>query len=360
MWNENQNLRWIVVDEVSTASAEILNILESNVRTSTREQNASASYKLRPDGVERPFGGVNLCLFGDWWQLPPVQQTPLFTNPYGKHEHGVQRALAMFWSRSEDSLTLVRELTREQRCKDPWLSIFLKGCRDGSQSWSMYNFVHGYPTYEVGSYMEDTKRPSCGNAHCVELMDDLWPRMKKQGGHTWSDMRSLECDTCKGERCRRRRVMQSNDDRHRSEPFVSAPYIHAMNWPKYHALTLRAVGFARASSKRLLWVIALDRPITKDDKPMSPEAFQHRREQWLQLHDQKTNGIMGLLPLVRDMPVRFTETTDKDKQIFKNSRGKLVGWHLEQVDEERLRGQSGVQEGLSIMPKHLLVRIPGA
>ena len=154
--------------------------------------------------------------------------------------------------------------------------------------------------------------------------------------------------------------MRNGDDRLRQEPFVSAPYIHAMNWPKYHALTLRAVGFARASRKRLLWAIASDRPITKDDKPMSPDALQHRREQWLQLHDQKTNGIMGLLPLVRDMPVRFTETTDKDKLMFKNSRGKLVGWHLEQVDEERLRGQSGFEEVLSIMPKHLLVQIPRA
>ena len=181
MWDENQNLRWVLMDEGSTASAEIFNILESNVRASTREQNAGVSYKVRPDGVERPFGGINLGVFGDWWQLPPVQQTPLFTNPYRKHDHGVQRSLAMFWSRGEDSLTQVRELTREQRCKDPWLSTFLKGCRDGRQSWSMYNFVHGYSTYEVGSYMEDTKQPSCGNARCVELMDDLWPSMKRQG-----------------------------------------------------------------------------------------------------------------------------------------------------------------------------------
>ena len=58
---------------------------------------------------------------------------------------------------------------------------------------------------------------------------------------------------------------------------------------------------------------------------MSPAALQHRREQWLQLHDQKTNGIMGLFPAVVDLPVRFTETTNKEKQIFKNTRGKLKG-----------------------------------
>ena len=50
MWDENQNLRWVLMDEGSTASAEIFNILESNVRASTREQNAGVSYKVRPDG----------------------------------------------------------------------------------------------------------------------------------------------------------------------------------------------------------------------------------------------------------------------------------------------------------------------
>ena len=93
---------------------------------------------------------------------------------------------------------------------------------------------------------------------------------------------------------------------------------------------------------------------------MSAAALQHRREQWLQLHDQKTNGIMGLFPAVVDLPVRFTETTDKDKQIFKNTRGKLKGWHLEQIDDERLRGQSGFEAVLTLMPKYLLAEVPGA
>ena len=46
LWDEIQNLRWILMDEGSTASGEIFNILESNVRTATREQNAGVSYKV--------------------------------------------------------------------------------------------------------------------------------------------------------------------------------------------------------------------------------------------------------------------------------------------------------------------------
>ena len=139
-------------------------------------------YKLRPDGEERPFGGLNLGIFGDWWQLPPVRQTPLFANPFGRHDSGVQKALAMFWSRGVDSLNRVRELTQEQRCRDPWLSLFLRGCRDGGQSWSMYYFVHGLPTYECGTWMEDTGQLSCGNSRCRALMAKTWPAMRRQGG----------------------------------------------------------------------------------------------------------------------------------------------------------------------------------
>ncbi len=60
MWERIQNLRWVLMDEGSTASGEILNILESNLRTSTREQNAGVGYKLRSTGEERPFGGLNV------------------------------------------------------------------------------------------------------------------------------------------------------------------------------------------------------------------------------------------------------------------------------------------------------------
>ena len=49
----------------------------------------------------------------------------------------------------------------------------------------------------------------------------------------------------------------------------------------------------------------------------------------------KTAGIMGLLPLVHDMPLRITQTDyeRKDKGFFKNNRCRLFGWELHHVDE---------------------------
>ena len=60
----------------------------------------------------------------------------------------------------------------------------------------MYYFVHGYPTYEVGSWMEVEHAPACGNANCLRLMDEVWPQMRK-AGESWADMQALECDVCR-------------------------------------------------------------------------------------------------------------------------------------------------------------------
>ena len=109
LFERAQNIEWLVIDENSTLGVLVCGVFDNNLRRARKRHRRSR----RPDGTERPFGGINMTLAGDWWQLPPVKQTPLFANPYGKHDHGVQRSLAMFWSkRSEDSLTLVRELTR--------------------------------------------------------------------------------------------------------------------------------------------------------------------------------------------------------------------------------------------------------
>ena len=53
-----------------------------------------------------------------------------------------------------------------------------------------------------------------------------------------------------------------------------------------------------------------------------------REAQWLQKHDQATNGIMGFFPASLNEPVRFTATQSKQLRIFKNTRGVLVHWEL--------------------------------
>ena len=69
------------MDEGSSASCENLGVMESNVRTNIRE--AADTYKMRPKAKRCPAEprarrGVNLFLFTDMWQLPPVRQIASF------------------------------------------------------------------------------------------------------------------------------------------------------------------------------------------------------------------------------------------------------------------------------------------
>ena len=74
---KRQSLRFLLVDEVSMVAAGLLGQLELEISHVTRQRNG---YKRRNDGSMRPFGGVNVLLFGDWWQIPRVAGQSLFSN----------------------------------------------------------------------------------------------------------------------------------------------------------------------------------------------------------------------------------------------------------------------------------------
>ena len=96
------------------------------------------------------------------------------------------------------------------------------------------------------------------------------------------------------------------DERQLHKPFTDAPYLHPFNQPRYHALIVRSQLFARANNRILLWYIAIDKPYQGVDESLRGDALQRRREKWLEYSDDKTAGMMGLLPLVRGMPMRCT------------------------------------------------------
>ena len=84
------------------------------------------------------------------------------------------------------------------------------------------------------------------------------------------------------------------------------------------------------------------------------------KAQWLQKHDQATNGIMGFFPAALGEPVRFTSTLSKELRIYKNTRGILVNWELHSVDVALLQGQQAQEVILKQTPRKLYVQIPGA
>jgi len=111
--------------------------------------------------------------------------------------------------------------------------------------------------------------------------------------------------------------------------------------PKYFAQQLRALQFAQSAQppQQLFWIVARDTPYLGDIKNLKGLELAKREAQWLQKHDQATQGIMGFFPATLRQPVRFTATESRKHKIFKNTRGIFVNWELHPVDVALLQGQ---------------------
>ena len=62
--------RWLLLDEISMVSAEMLARLEARCRQLVLDLSATKYGKHTPNCIA-PFGGLNVILSGDLWQLPP-------------------------------------------------------------------------------------------------------------------------------------------------------------------------------------------------------------------------------------------------------------------------------------------------
>ena len=115
---------------------------------------------------------------------------------------------------------------------------------------------------------------------------------------------------------------------------------------------MRALHFAQARRTIVLWLFAEDRPLSQNIELLRDETISERRQQWTSYHEMKTSGIMGLQPLVYDMPLRITQTDHKRKHLglFKNARWRLHGWELHIADEARYKECQTLEFVLQYMP----------
>ena len=156
--------RWLFIDEAEAVGAENFGILEQHTAEAARKR----LYKYRggcenPLGL-RPFGGLNLCLFGDQWQLPPVLQISICSNPFRETKnHHARKMMSFFWGQDPlNGLTAKPfELAVSKRIKDSWYATLIDECRAGDLSDENYNYLHGYPTLKCGSWMDDKAPPKC-------------------------------------------------------------------------------------------------------------------------------------------------------------------------------------------------------
>ena len=63
----------------------------------------------------------------------------------------------------------------------------------------------------------------------------------------------------------------------------------------------------------------------------SEEKREEAKERLLKYHDRLTGGIPGLLPLVPNLPIRFTDALGRaatERGAFKRACGILRGWEV--------------------------------
>ena len=263
-------------------------------------------------------------MFGDFWQIPPVKQTSVTHPPFGILTGQVRRVLDMFWKKgSPNFLTHTYMLTKSHRVKDSFFVVFLKEAREGALSWNMYNFIHGYSTLCPGSWMpigseveEGTGVLMCGKRVCEELWRSEWPKRYKEGC-TWEILQHMEFHECQEERRRRARLLDRKGSAYLQDLVLLAPT--RTTPPKCNALQFRAVEAAIRTGRQLLWCLARDVPFSRDDETRSEEAMRRARERWLSYPDIETAKLLGILPLSRELPMRFTESVKPELGASKYS-----------------------------------------
>lgn len=104
----------LVIDEISMVRADLLDAVDERFREAFRN--------------DLPFGGIQVVMFGDPYQLPPVVEEGLMQYFEAVH-HGYFFFNALVWQQTEFK---IYELTQVFRQKDPVFKDVLNAVRDGS------------------------------------------------------------------------------------------------------------------------------------------------------------------------------------------------------------------------------------
>ena len=90
---------------------------------------------------------------------------------------------------------------------DVWYSDMLTSCREGNMSMTDWQFLHGLPTEECGSWLAQQEKSMCGKAACSHFAETT-KTIRFEGLEEWKKkVFKFECEICAGERKRRHRVL---------------------------------------------------------------------------------------------------------------------------------------------------------
>ena len=267
-------LRWIIIDEISMVSPRLLAKFEERLRTHTQKVG---TYKCDAHGTIRPFGGFNIILCGDFWQIPPLGEDfslmslppsmivePPKKNPDALTSHG----LNLLWGNPSQGIQRMTESIENMRFQgDPRFQAALEECR------------YGKPRNETYEWL----------------------------------MQFVLCGT--------------DDPRLTSDHFSSAKMIVATNDLKYAINKQHAILYASSNKRHLTWCPAFDRPTTDNITKTDADT----RIRWLQYHDRWNANLYGMLPLVQGLPIALTEHIDRSvqKNFLRGTEAFLDSWILD-------------------------------
>ena len=246
--------RWLIIDEISMVSAELLARMDLRCRELVRDLQQS---KYAPGSAHaQPFGGLNVLVAGDLWQLPPPRGTFLGEVPWEmltkgsskKVAHAVHGQKLVWGSQAENSMIHgITELEQCERTRDTWLQRLQQQIREGALSADNHAFLHGHDTGVPGSWSGE--KLDCENAACQQLL---------QSKVAPARIRRLECEQCQQERASKKRVLDGNMRGDEERKLEQAKAVFATNAVKYHVNKLRALDWARKHGQEVKYAIAKD------------------------------------------------------------------------------------------------------
>ena len=320
--------RWLIIDEISMVSAKLLATMDMKLRSVIR---ALGTKKIKRLGMDRLFGGLNVLMCGDLWQLPCPDGGYLgdipteFIRNARKYDPSpsIAHGQSILWGGPNFGVQGVTELVQCERCDDAWLREVQEEIRQGNLSELNHSFLHGSLTNKPGSWCKGDVE--CGKETCRNLACETAPHdaanvcgsrkrtrenlIEKVG----EKIKRAECTECKAARNSKCLVAADKDDsRFKAERFQNAIAIFANNDVKYDSNKLRAKEYGVRSGQQITYVAAKDTP-SNHTLEERPDVVLQKRE-WLKRHDRECGDLYGMLPLIKGMPVMLTDHVDRNPE----------------------------------------------
>ena len=280
--------KFVIIDEASTLGQRGL-----------AEQDA-AMRRNRGSLSDQPFGGTHIVFAGDFRQLPPVADTPLYAAP-AKLPKALERVQGRYaWSQVEHVVLLTKQ--NRQSSSDEATRAFL----------------------------ERLTRLSTGS--CTRA-DYEWFRTRTIG---------------------------ENDEATRlaSTPrFQRAPMVVSRNLVRMIISNEYLLSFARQTRLRLLVSVARDLVSTKQGRF---QPLPRLRRSLLDLHDGKVGFHTGKLALAEGMQIVLKHNVATAARLTNGARGQLLRIVLDEREDAAEIDRSPVDQPyfLRYLPQYLLVHFP--